>query len=380
MARIVVDCYLVRYPLGGMMSWVLQYLRGLLELGHDVYVIENGDYPNACFDPARNVQSDDSSYGIRAAFEALTKIGLQDRFCYLGRGNNYHGLSRAALGDVLKSADVFLELGDFSSWMEDVQESAVRVFVDGDPGMTQMKLAKYQAEGGSLPSFDHYFTVGRNVGLPGCPIPTAGIEWKSTFHPVCTKMFRLQSSPEGAYFTTVMNWQSYEPVMYEGRTYGHKDVEFEKFMDLPQLTAAPLEIAVAGRIPEKRLRRNGWRLQDGHAVTVSFDSFAEYVVRSRGEFTVCKNAFVRTRSGWFGDRSAAYLASGRPVVMQGTGFSGHLPCGRGLFSVDSSEEAAAALDEINSRYEFHVRAARDIAMEYLDAPRVMGKLLSVLGA
>ena len=176
-----------------------------------------------------------------------------------------------------------------------------------------------------------------------------------------------------------MNWQSSEPVTYEGKTYGHKDVEFEKFMELPQLTSARLEIAVAGKIPKERLSRYGWRVRDAHAVTISLDSFADYLARSRGEFTVCKNAFVSTGSGWFGDRSSAYLATGRPVVMQETGFSRHLPCGMGLFSVNSSYEAAAALDKINSHYDAHAKAARDIAMEYLDAPKVMGKLLDEIG-
>ena len=168
------------------------YVKGLHDLGHEVFLIEKGDYSNACYDPARNLLSDDFSYGLRVARQTLAKLGLENRLCYVSRGQNYHGLSRSALREVLRTADVFLELGDFAEWLDDDQERVVCVFVDGDPGMTQMKFAKYQLKGGSLPLFDHYFTVGRNIGRPGCPIPTVGIEWKPIFHPVCTKMYTHQ--------------------------------------------------------------------------------------------------------------------------------------------------------------------------------------------
>jgi hypothetical protein len=177
-----------------------------------------------------------------------------------------------------------------------------------------------------------------------------------------------------------MNWQSYGPVTYNGQVYGHKDVEFEKFIDLPQQTAVPLEAAVSGnQTPRERLRRAGWRLRDAHAVTASFDSFRDYLAASRGEFGVCKNGFVATHSGWFSDRSAAYLANGRPVVLQETGFSAHLPCGRGLFAVQTADEAAAALEAIRGDYDRHARWARDVATEHLEASRVLGLFLSELG-
>jgi hypothetical protein len=177
-----------------------------------------------------------------------------------------------------------------------------------------------------------------------------------------------------------MNWQSYEPVHYRGVDYGHKDVEFGKFIRLPGETAVPLELAVSGKkIPRDRIRENGWRVRDAHAVTISFDSFSRYIRDSRGEFGVCKSGFVVTRSGWFSDRSAAYLASGRPVVLEDTGFGSHLPCGEGLFAVGSAGEAAAAIDEIETRYELHARRAREIAEEYLDARKVMGAFLEEIG-
>jgi hypothetical protein len=141
-----------------------------------------------------------------------------------------------------------------------------------------------------------------------------------------------------------------------------------------------LEIAVSGKsIPTAQLREAGWRLRNAHEVTISFDSYAEYIRTSKGEFSVCKNVFVATNSGWFSDRSAAYLASSRPVVLQDTGFSEHLPCGRGLFAVRTADEAAAALEEIHGNYECHAKWARDIAVECLDAPKVLGRFLHEFG-
>jgi hypothetical protein len=177
-----------------------------------------------------------------------------------------------------------------------------------------------------------------------------------------------------------MNWQSYEPVIYRGRVYGHKDIEFEKFMSLPSRTSARFEAAISGTgVPHERLAAAGWSTRDAHEVTISFDAFGDYVSASKAEFSVCKNGYVDTNGGWFSDRSAAYLASGRPVVQQETGFSGHLPCGEGLFAVRTIDEAAAAVDEINGDYARHMRRAREIALEYLDASVVLGGFIHELG-
>jgi hypothetical protein len=168
--------------------------------------------------------------------------------------------------------------------------------------------------------------------------------------------------------------------VYQGRTYGNKDLEFERFEKLPQLTNVPLEVAVSGRdVPWERLARAGWRARNANEISTSFESYAAYVRRSRGEFTVAKHCFVETNCGWFGDRAAVFLASGRPVVMQDTGWAEHLPCGEGLFAVRTVEEAAAALDEVERDYARHSRRAREIAEEFLDSEKVFRGLLSELG-
>jgi hypothetical protein len=184
-----------------------------------------------------------------------------------------------------------------------------------------------------------------------------------------------------AAFTTVMNWRAHDALEYEGAVFGQKDAEFERFAMLPRLAdRARFELAVAGKeVPRARLRQAGWTLRDAHEVTASYDSYRDFVRSSRGEFSVAKNVFVATGSGWFGDRSAAYLAAGRPVVLQDTGISERLPCGEGLFAVRDADEAAAAVESIEGDYPRHSGAAREIAREFLATDRVLPPLLEAVG-
>ena len=381
MARIVVGSYMVRYPLGGMMSWVLQYLVGFRRLGHEVYFVEKAGYSNACYDPVRDVMSDDCTYGIGAVNGLLGRFGLGERWCFVDAAGRYYGLSRRRIEEILGSADLFMDMGTHGSWLPEAEGAARRVLVDGEPGFTQMKMEKRLRAGETLPNYDLYYTTGWNIGSPASSAPAAGKNWRHLFHPVVVDMFQPAPIDPSGLFTTVMNWQSYEPVEFDAEIYGHKDVEFERFLDLPRRTGARLEIAVSGTsVPHEILAEAGWAVRDAHEVTASFDAFGDYIRRSKGEFSVCKSGYVKTHSGWFSDRSAAYLASGRAVVLQDTGFSAHLPCGRGLFAPRTVEEAAAALDAINHTPERHAGWAREIAGEYLDAPKVLGNFLAEVGA
>ena len=378
MAQIVLGSYMVRYPLGGMMSWVLQYIVGFQRLGHDIYFVEKAGYENSCYDPSRDVMSNDCSYGAAALNTLLGRFGLADRWCFVDAEGEYHGMSRQAIEDVFRTADLFADMGTHGAWLPEAANSSTRILIDGEPGFTQIKMAKRLAAGEDLPAYDYYYTTGQNVGAEASRAPSAGKDWRRIYHPVVSELFANETSP-GAAYTTVMNWQSYEPVGYKGRVYGHKDTEFERFADLPAQTAATLELAVSGTtVPTDRLDQAGWMIRDAHEVTQSFDSFRDYVIGSRGEFSVCKGGYVQLNTGWFSDRSAAYLAAGRPVVMQETGFSAHLPCGRGLFAVRDASEAAAALEEIESDYAAHAAAAREIARDVLDARHELKRLLDEL--
>jgi len=377
MARIIVGSYVVRFPLGGYLSWVLQWLVGFEQMGHDVYFVEKSAWPNSCYDPSTDVMSDDCSYGIATVNSLLARFGLQDRWCFADAAKNYYGLSRERVEEIFKSADLFVDMGTHGAWLGEAKETGIRVLVDGDPGYTQMRAL---AEDEDLGEYDYYYSVGRNVGTELSTVPTLGKQWRPMFDPVVVGLFLYQHIDANAPFSTVMAWQSYKPVEFNGTTYGLKDVEFVKFMDLPSRTSVPLAIAVGGdSVPTELLEGAGWRLVNPLKVTESFDAFREFIAASMGEFSVCKNFYVATNSGFFSERSAAYLASGRPVVMQDTGFSAHLPCGQGLFAVHTVDEAAAAINEIHADYERHSKWARDIAIEYLDTSKILSRFVGELG-
>jgi hypothetical protein len=360
-----------------MMSWVLQYLIGFQRLGHDIYFVEKSGYPNACFNPITKMMSDDCSYGVRTVNSLLKRFNLQNNWCYVDLAGKYYGLSKDGIEELFRNSDLFIDMGTHGNWLVEGEDSGLRVLIDGEPGFTQMKMEKTLAWNKSIPEYDYYYTVGQNVGTRECRIPTAGKTWHHLFHPVVSDLFTPTLPMENARFTTIMNWQSYEPVEYEGTIYGHKDVEFEKFITLPQISGKHLlEIAVAGKkVPRNRLQKMGWSLRNAHEVTFSFDAFLDYLHASRGEFTVCKNGYVKTNSGWFSDRSAIYLACGKPVIMEETGFSTHLPTGKGLYAVRTVEQASQALQEISDDYARHSEAARQIAVKHLDALKVLNSFL-----
>lgn len=376
LAVIILGSYMIRYPLGGMMSWVLQYLIGFQRLGHDVYFVEKSGYHNACFDPITKTMSDDCTYGIRTVNSLLKRFSLQNNWCFVDISGKYYGLSKESVEDLFEVSDLFVDMGTHGNWLVEAEDTDLRVLVDGEPGFTQMKMEKTLALDESLHEYDYYYTVGKNIGTSECTIPTAGKTWHHLYHPVVSELYTPILPEENAPFTTVMNWQSYEPLEYQGKIYGHKDIEFEKYITLPKKGNHLLEIAVAGKnIPRKRLKNMGWILKNAHQVTLTFDSFTDYIFASRGEFTVCKNGFIDTNSGWFSDRSAVYLACGRPVVMEDTGFSKHLPSGKGLYAVRTVEEAAQALQEITNDYMSNSEAARQIAVKNLDASKVLKTFL-----
>ena len=384
MARIVVGSYMVRYPLGGNLSWLLQWLMGFQQLGHDVYLVEKSGYPSSCFDLSKRVMSDDCAYGIAIVNPLLERFGLQDRWCYVDAQGQYYGLPRQRVESILKTADLFVDMGTHGvekqgTWLEEAADTGLRVLIGTEPGFTHIRMENKLAAGEELPQYDFYYTTGQNIGTDQSTAPTAGRQWRPVFDPIVMSQFPYQPANPDAPFTTVMNWRSHEPIAFNGNEYGQKDVEFVKFMDLPSRISVPLELAVAGKpMPTQQLMEARWCLRDAHEVTVSLNSYKRYIRASRGEFSVCKNVCVAMNTGWFSERSAAYLASGRPVVMQETGFSRHLPCGRGLFAVRTVNEAAAAINEINSDYERHAKWARDIALEYLVAEKVLGKFLREL--
>jgi len=376
-ARVILGSCMVRYPLGGNLAWAMQHLLGLREAGHDVWFVEKGFYENACFDLERKQMTNDPAYGLRVVGALLERHGFGERWCFVGFDGQYHGLSRAEVDAVFASADLFVDGGAHGAWRTEAQRAGRTALIDGEPAFTQIKWRHLMDAGEPLPRYDAYFTNGLLLGADVSPAPTAGVAWRPLPNPVVSSWYATpHAPPRDAAFTTVMNWRSHDPIEFEGRTYGQKDVEFERFIDLPRRVDGPLAIAVAGDAPRQRLRRAGWRVESAFEATRSIEAYREHIHRSRGEFSVAKQVFVALRTGWFSDRSAAYLAAGRPVVLQDTGFGAALPVGEGLFAARDVDGAAAAIEAINVDYARHCRAAREIAAEHLEARVIMGRMVA----
>ena len=208
MARIIVGSYMVRYQLGGMMSWVLQYLVGFQRLGYDVYFVEKSGYANDCFDPSRNVMTDDCSCGTGVVAALLSRFGLRDRWCFVDSQGTYHGIPRAQVEAIFRSADLFLDMGTHGAWLPEAEQTRLRVLGDGEPAFTQMKWEQRRAADALLPEYDYYYTTGSNIGTSASTAPTAGKSWRHLWHPVVPEIFPVVPVPLDAPFTTVMNWQS----------------------------------------------------------------------------------------------------------------------------------------------------------------------------
>jgi hypothetical protein len=268
-----------------------------------------------------------------------------------------------------------------TTWLDEFRECRTRVFLDADPGFTQFKISPTACAGYASPyEFNHHATFGVRIGKPDCPIPTHGLNWRPTRPPIALDLVQPRFTPDARFFTTVMSWTAYGNVEYRGETYGQKNVELLKLIDLPRRAGRQFELALAGPdAPTDRLRAAGWEVTAALPATIDVEAYLDYIGRSRGEFSVAKNAYVKTRSGWFSDRTANYLAMGKPAIVQDTGFGESLPCGEGLFAFSTVEDVIAAVEKINADYARHSRAARRIAEGYFDSNRVVGQLLKQCG-
>ena len=251
------------------------------------------------------------------------------------------------------------------------------VFIDTDPIFTQVKLLrgdiKFRRQ---VDAHDVHFTYAECLADP---LIGTGHHWRPTRAPVVLAEWSPVARGRDV-FTTIMNWTSYKAEEYGGQTYGQKDMEFQRFLDLPSMVApAVLELAIGPGenepTPYDLLRSKGWRLVDPTDVCPDVDSFRSYTQSSKAEWSVAKNGYVVGRSGWFSERSARYLASGRPVVVQDTGFTAVLPAGEGILAFTTLEEAAAGIIEVESHYARHAKAARAIAEAYFDSDKILGQLI-----
>ena len=382
--RIIVTGLIAQYPLGGMTWHYLQYLLGLRRLGHDVYYLEHsGSWPYNPLEQAVVVR--DSSYNIGYLKRVMAHFGFAERWGYFSEiDSRWFGMPDQQRREVVTSADALINVSGSIARPQQYRAVERLVYIDTDPVFTQIKLAKRNSGNARIADFasrvdahDVHFSFGERVAET---MPDTGHRWLPTRQPIVLDEWANALGPRQT-FTTVMNWTSYSSESWNDDTYGQKDIEFPAFLELPRRAgAADFEIAGAPGVshptPRELLAGHGWRFVDPMQVGYDFESYRRYIQTSRGEWSVAKNAYVRGRSGWFSERSACYLAAGRPVILQDTGFSAVLPVGEGILSFQSLDEAVAAVEDVQAAYPRHVAAARAIAESYFESGRVLESLLA----
>jgi hypothetical protein len=385
--RVVVTGLIATYPVGGVTWDYLQYVHGLSALGHEVTYLE--DTGQWVYSPRRQTFTEDAADNLTYLAAALGRSPARIPWAFRDPHGVVHGLDQAALRRACRDADLFLNVSG-SGWLRDEYRGrGVHAYVDTDPCYSQAKLAAADAgaadigvreSAAMIRSHDVFFSFAENLGRPECTIPTAGLHWHPTRHPIVLDDWTVVAPPADGAYTTVMSWKiDVTPPVLGGRVYGGKDVELEKLMELPRRTTARLEIALSGAAPWDELAARGWVLRDAREVSANPEVYRAYLAGSRGELSVAKEAYVATRSGWFSTRSASYLASGRPVVVQDTGLSAHYPVGDAIVPFDDLAGAAAGLAATERDHARRCRDARALAAELFAADRVLGRLLADAG-
>ena len=388
--RIVLAGALGAMPFAGVAWQVLHHLEGLRRLGHHVFYLEDtGRWP---YDPGTDSACADARPAVSYLARLMGGHGFGEAWAYrdAAAGGLLHGASERQLADELAAADILINLSGATLLREEHARVPVRVYLETDPVLPQIEVAAGRAFTiGLLAAHTHHYTYGTNFGAPDCGVPIERFNYRPTLPPVILDWWepsRPQTGGRGdAAFTTVANWQQRDKdITFEGRRLRwSKDAEFLRILDLPGTTSVPLELALAlahgsddPAIP--RMRSAGWRVRSARPLSKDPEAYRRYIRASAGEFSVAKEQNVALRSGWFSDRTATYLASGRPAVLQDTGFGQALPTGQGLFAFSSQAQASAALELIDEDYAQQCHAALTIAREHLRAEDVLGALIAGL--
>lgn len=375
--QIVVLGYIVRGPLGGMAWHHLQYVLGLHQLGHDVLFLEDSDDYPSCYDPRRNVTDCDATYGLKFTQDVFNRVGLERQWTYYdAHTRTWYGPAASWVTDYVRSADLLLNVSGVNPLRDGLSEVPLRILLDTDPAFTQIRHLQLASARERAAQHTHTFSFGENIGNADCSVPQDGFRWLPTRQPVVFDAWQPAPPIADGCFTTVMQWDSYPAKEHQGVLYGMKRESFADYFSLPQASPVGLEVALGGAdAPREMLFAQNWRFADPLEVTRTPWRYQQYLRSSRGEFSVAKHGYVISRSGWFSERTACYLACGKPVVVQDTAFSQHLPVGAGLHSFTCPEEALAGLEAILADYPKQCREARAIAETYFDSRGVLGDLI-----
>jgi hypothetical protein len=380
--RILVMGFMGSCPIAGVIWQHLHYIVGLQQLGHEVYYIE--DSARLPYNPKTFEVNNYYSYAAKLLSRLADEFGFKSRWSFCARYLPEFptaGFSLKRIRQLYKSADAILNVCGTQEFNDDLLASDRILYIESDPGVEQIKVdQKASATINYLTRHHALFTFGENVGTKRFPVPTHGLKWHPTRQPIVLDFWKSRRAPAGgALLTSIANWSTsgLKDIEWRGENYlWSKSREFLRFIRAPKIAGEPFELATDIRDEKTRAKflQNNWRLRLPHRMSVNYLSYRNYIRRSKGEFTVAKDQYVRLDSGWFSDRSACYLAAGRPVIMQETGFS-DLYHGDGLFAFRTLPGIREAVREINRDYSKHSRAAFHLACEVFDAQKVLAKLL-----
>lgn len=389
--RIIVMGFAGGCPVAGVVWQHVHYIVGLQRLGHEVYYIE--DSARLPYDPVRGEITEDFGHAAQVLQKLSEQFGFENRWSYCARYSPDHptaGMSKSRNVRLYREADAILNICGSQELNEDLLHSDRLLYVESDPGVEQIKVdQREQATLDYLGRHRALFTFGENVGRHPAraaefPVPLHGLKWHPTRQPVVTDFWRTDLAPASGVFTSIANWNTggRKDILWRDDTYlWSKSLEFLKFVDAPRCAGERFELATNMKDPPTRelFLRNDWTLISPHEMNVHWNGYRDYIQQSKGEFTAAKDQYVRLHTGWFSDRTACYLAAGRPAITQQTGFTQFYGGEYGLLAFESMDEIVAATKRINADYARHSRAAFEIAKEYFEAEKVLADLLHRAG-
>ena len=376
-------------PFAGVWWQVRHYLEGLRRLGHDVYYLEDtGNWP---YDPDLETVTDDAGGTVRRLAALMAAAGFDGRWAFVNaaRDGEVWGIGAARMAALLRSCDALINLSGATLLSEAHLQAPVRIYLETDPVTPQLEIAQGRRSTIEfLAAHTHHFSFGERIGQADCVVPVSEFTYVPTRQPVVLDLWPAPSwfpkaPPDGLRFTTIANWeQSHKDIEYAGETYTwSKSAEFLKLLDVPGGAGVSVELALALEDADTiaLLEHSGYRVRPAAPLSRDPLAYRDFITASGAEFTAAKDQNVRMRSGWFSDRTATYLATGRPAVVQDTGFEDVLPTGEGLLCFHDADEAIEGLRRVAADYERHSLAARELAATHFGADVVLSRLLREAG-
>jgi hypothetical protein len=385
--RLIVMGFMGSCPIAGVIWQHIHYVVGLQKLGHDVFYIE--DSARLPYNPDTFEVNNEFDYAAKILEHLATEFHFKRRWSFCARylpGNPTAGLPLRRIRELYREADAILNVCGTQEFNDDLLASDRILYIESDPGVEQIKVdQRVKSTIKYLRRHHALFTFGENVESAAFPVPTHNLKWLATRQPIVTDLWKTNRRPlSAAVFTSVANWSTsgLKDIEWRGEKYlWSKSREFLQFVAAPKKSGEPFELAtdIKDARTRRKFERNGWRFRPPHDLSADYRLYRNYIRRSKGEFTVAKDQYIRLNTGWFSDRSGCYLAAGRPVIIQETGFTKIFGKHDGLFAFNSLGEIAEAVKAINADYSRHSRGAREIACEFFEAEKVLRSLLERAG-